>query len=242
LSIALEGAEIKLMKNKTILVVAAHPDDEILGCGGTIARHVIAGATCHVLILGEGITSRDVIRNEDVQKNKIVELNRQAKQAACIIGVTSLEIDSFPDNRMDSVDLLNVVKRIETAIGKFKPEIIYTHHFGDLNIDHRVIARAVVTATRPIGQIRVREIYAFETPSSTEWAFTNPYEHFRPNCFVNIEKTLDKKIKALNAYLSEKRDFPHPRSSEALTSLAKVRGVQAGFEAAEAFCLIRKLG
>ncbi len=227
--------------NNAILVVAAHPDDEILGCGGTIARHVMSGATCHILILGEGITSRAINRNVDQQKNEILELKRQAKEAARIIGATSLEIDSFPDNRMDSVDLLDIIKRVEFAVEKYKPEIIYTHHSGDLNIDHRITAKAVETATRPIGEFRVREIYAFETPSSTEWAFTNSREFFHPNCFVNIEKTIDKKIEALNAYLNEKREFPHPRSAEALTSLAKIRGAQAGFQAAEAFCLIRKL-
>ena len=229
------------MKKKTILVVAAHPDDEILGCGGTIAGHTKEGATSHILILGEGITSRDEQREVDARSDEIKKLKNQAKRAASIIGAASLETLSFPDNRMDSVDLLDVIKAVERSIKKFRPHIIYTHHSGDLNIDHRITAKAVVTATRPVNGTSVREVYAFETLSSTEWSFTAPNYHFYPNYFVDIESTLQQKIKALNAYSSEVREFPHPRSKEVLTSLAKVRGAQAGLKAAEAFSLIRKI-
>jgi LmbE family N-acetylglucosaminyl deacetylase len=230
------------MRNKNVLVVAAHPDDEVLGCGGTIARHTMNGEKWYILIMAEGITSRDDIRNPDFRKDEIQKLRIQTEQAGRILGVTGMEFNSFPDNRMDSVDLLDVVKKVEKAIEKYRPEIIYTHHFGDLNIDHQITARAVETATRPIKGKSVKEIYSFETLSSTEWTFANPNHHFKPNCFIDIEKTLSKKIEAFNTYCSEKRAFPHPRSSEALINLAKDRGAQVGLKAAEAFTLIRKIG
>jgi LmbE family N-acetylglucosaminyl deacetylase len=230
------------MHYKNILVIVAHPDDEVLGCGGTIARHTINGEKCYVLIMAEGITSRDVTRNHDLRKDKIQELRIQTEQAGRILGVDGIEFNSFPDNRMDGVDLLDVVKKIEEAIDKYRPEIIYTHHFGDLNIDHQITAKAVETATRPVKGDSVKEIYSFETPSSTEWAFANPNHHFRPNCYTEIEKTLSKKIEAFECYHGEKRTYPHPRSSEALANLAKTRGAEVGLKAAEAFTLIRKIG
>jgi LmbE family N-acetylglucosaminyl deacetylase len=230
------------METSNILVIAAHPDDEVLGCGGTISRHVINGGKCYVFVMAEGITSRDDIRDADNRKDEIEELRIQAEHASRILGITSVELSSFPDNRMDSIDFLDVVKKVERAIGKYKPDIIYTHHFGDVNIDHRITAKAVETATRPVKGNSVKEIYSFETPSSTEWTFANYNDHFHPNCFVDIDKTLSKKIEALNVYFKEKRSFPHPRSSEALINLAKVRGAQAGLNAAEAFTLIRKIG
>jgi LmbE family N-acetylglucosaminyl deacetylase len=230
------------MRNKNILVIAAHPDDEVLGCGGTIARHTMNGEKCNVLIMSEGITSRDNIRNPDLRNDEIAKLREQAENAASILGVSCVEFNSFPDNRMDSVDLLDVVKKIENAIEKYNPEIIYTHHFGDLNIDHQITAKAVETATRPVRKNSVKEIYSFETPSSTEWAFSNQYHYFRPNCYIEIEKTLSKKIEAFECYRSEKRTFPHPRSSEAIKNLATARGTQVGLKAAEAFTLIRKIG
>lgn len=229
------------MKDTTILVVAAHPDDEILGCGGTIARHVMTGATCHILILGEGITSRDDQREAEVRMHEIEKIKKQAKKAASIIGATSLETFSFPDNRMDSVDLLDVIKPVEKAIEKVRPDVIYTHHFGDLNIDHQVTARAVETAIRPLSKWKVKEIYAFEIPSSTDWSFSNPCNRFHPNCYIDIGDTLDIKLKAFKIYSGEERTFPHPRSLESLIHNAKVRGSQSGLDAAEAFSLIRKI-
>ena len=230
------------MPNKNILVIAAHPDDEVLGCGGTIARHTINGEKCYVLIMSEGITSRDDIPTHDRRKKEIKKLRKQTEQAGRILSVAGIEFNSFPDNRMDGVDLLDVVKKVEETIDNYRPEIIYTHHFGDVNIDHQIIAQAVETATRPVKGNPVKEIYSFEIPSSTEWAFANPNHHFRPNCYIDIEKTLSKKIEAFECYRGEKRTFPHPRSSDALANLAKTRGVQVGLKAAEAFTLIRKIG
>jgi LmbE family N-acetylglucosaminyl deacetylase len=239
--LAPEGSEVNCMKNKTILVVAAHPDDEILGCGGTIVRHVRNGARCHILILGEGITSRDNQREAEFRIHEIKKLKKQAKKAAGIIGATSLETLSFPDNRMDSVDLLDVIKQVEKAVHKIRPDIIFTHHFGDLNIDHQITAKAVETAVRPLGKGKVKEVYAFEIPSSTDWSFSDPSNQFHPNCYFDIGDTLEIKLKAFKMYSGEKRTFPHPRSSENLIHHAKVRGSQSGLHVAEAFHLIRKI-
>jgi len=224
---------------KKIFVVAAHPDDEILGCGGALSRYAEEGHECNVLILAEGITSRDERRDAERQKKEIRELHRQSQRAAKIIGVKKIEFSSFPDNRMDSVDLLDVIKVVEKALDKHKPDIVFTHHHCDLNVDHRVTALAVETATRPMTGKNVSELYAFEVLSSTEWAFSNHTDHFHPNCFVDISGTIEKKVEAFGIYVSENRPFPHPRSCEAILSLAKLRGAQSGLMAAEAFCLVR---
>src|SRR5690348_5633046 len=155
---------------KPVLVIAAHPDDEILGCGGTAARLVREGREVHFAILGEGITSRHLQRT-DADVSQLALLHQQAHAAAAQLGVKNLVLHKLPDNRLDTVPLLEVVKIVEELIDGIKPEIIYTHHGGDLNVDRGVIHRAVLTATRPISGQGVREIYAFEVPSSTEWAF-----------------------------------------------------------------------
>jgi LmbE family N-acetylglucosaminyl deacetylase len=153
-----------------VLVIAAHPDDEVLGCGATAARLVQEHHQVHFAILGEGITSRHASRS-DADASQLASLHKQAEAAAAKLGVTSLALHSLPDNRLDTVPLLEVVKVVEELVDRIKPEVIYTHHPGDLNIDHGVIHRAVLTATRPVSGQPVREIYAFEVPSSTEWAF-----------------------------------------------------------------------
>jgi len=135
--------------NKNILVVAAHPDDEILGCGGTICRHVQNGDKVHVLILAEGITSRDKIRDQNHRAKDLNLLTETAYQANEILGVTSLIFKKFPDNRLDSIDRIDIIKSIEAVIQKLTPTIIYTHFGGDLNIDHQIVNQSVITACRP---------------------------------------------------------------------------------------------
>ena len=224
-----------------VLVVAAHPDDEVLGCGGAIAKHTEQGDILHVLIMAEGATSRSLQRDRAKAKNQLSALAVAAQQASEILGVQSLKLHDFPDNRMDSCDLLDVIKVIEKKISQYQPEIIYTHHFGDVNIDHRRIHEAVVTAVRPIpGQI-VQTLLFFEIASSTEWQPSSSALPFTPNWFVDISETLSLKIKALTAYESEMRPFPHARSVNALEHLAKWRGASVGVEAAEAFLLGRNL-
>jgi LmbE family N-acetylglucosaminyl deacetylase len=157
------------------------------------------------------------------------------------LGVKNIVLHKLPDNRLDTVPLLDIVKIVEGLVEGIKPEIIYTHHGGDLNIDHGVIHRAVLTATRPLAGQPVQEIYAFEVPSSTEWAFQRLEPAFRPNVFVDVSWTLEAKIAAMQCYETEVRQFPHPRSPEALRALAMRWGSLAGCAAAEAFELVRSI-
>lgn len=227
---------------KKVLVIAAHPDDEILGCGGVMAKHAHSRDEVYAAILAEGITSRDMQRNKDAHTGDFNILYRAAELANEIVGVKQLKLLDFPDNRMDSVDLLDIVKQVELLIEEFKPNIIYTHHVGDVNIDHQMIHRAVITATRPIpGNHLVEEVLFFETASSTEWMTPGTATPFTPNYYVNIDETLHLKLKALEAYEYEMRAWPHARSIKALDYLAKWRGANIGFDAAEAFMLGRKI-
>jgi LmbE family N-acetylglucosaminyl deacetylase len=222
-----------------ILVVAAHPDDELLGVGGTLARHVAIGDAVHILILAEGITSRATARDPSALVTDIEALMDAARGAARLLGAAEPSFAGFADNRMDEVALLDVVKRVERTLTEVRPSIVYTHYAGDLNIDHRIACQSVVTACRPLPGSSVRAIYAFETPSSTEWA--SPLEPvFAPNRYVDIGAYLDIKLRALEFYRSEMRAFPHPRSREAIAALAHDRGASIGVAAAEAFMVLRE--
>lgn len=223
-----------------VLVIAAHPDDEVLGCGGTMARLAREGHEVHIAILAEGITSRSETRDQ-ANASQLAELRAHAKDAARALGIDNVALHGLPDNRLDTVPLLDIVKIIERLIEEFQPGRIYTHHSGDLNIDHAVVGRAVMIATRPVQACPVRELYQFEVPSSTEWAFQQFESAFRPNVFMRISETLDFKIKAMACYETEARAFPHPRSAEALTAIAKRWGSVAGVDAAEAFQLVRAI-
>lgn len=225
---------------KKVLVVAAHPDDEVLGCGATIAKHVKGGDEVHVAILAEGLTSRGMGKHtRDTHKEHLSALAASAEKANAVLGVHSLNLHDFPDNRMDSQDLLDVVKVVERLVESIKPTVIYTHHAGDVNIDHRVIHRAVVTACRPLPGQQISTLLFFEIPSSTEWQPPGSSPGFLPNWYVDVSDTLDDKFRALSAYASEMRPWPHPRSMRAVEHLARWRGACAGMEAAEAFVLGR---
>jgi LmbE family N-acetylglucosaminyl deacetylase len=225
------------MKRK-MLVVAAHPDDEVLGCGGTIARLAQEGHDIFISILGEGITSRyDSTKEADGKLVK--ELHTKSQRVAEFLGAKDLFMYNQPDNRFDTIPILDIVKIIENLIYKLKPEVVYTQDGGDLNIDHAISFRASLTATRPIKGCPVRELYAYEVPSSSEWSFGQFEPAFKPNVFVDIRETLDIKVKALQLYESEVRSFPHPRSPEAIRAIAERWGSLVGCEAAEAFKLIR---
>lgn len=230
----------KTMLNDKILVVAAHPDDEVLGCGGSVAKWCKEGKEVNTIIMSEGATSRDNIRNYDNRKNELNSLISSAKEAANILGVKSVDFFNFPDNRMDSIDLLDIIKKIEEKIYSYKPNTIVTHHVGDLNIDHKITHQAVITAARTQLHNTVKCILTFETPSATEWQFSAS-NYFNPNWFEDTSKTLDIKIKALKKYKSEMRNWPHPRSYLGVESLAKWRGACVGFDSAEAFMLIRNI-
>jgi LmbE family N-acetylglucosaminyl deacetylase len=222
-----------------ILVVVAHPDDEVLGCGGTMARLALEGNDVYTLILGEGITSRDKKRMKVKRGGEIAELRKQARNANKILGVKKVYTFDFPDNRFDTVPLLDIIKTIEKSKEDIKPDIVFTHHYGDLNIDHQITFKAVMTAFRPTKDESVKEIYSFEIPSSTECNVPSSLTHFMPDYFVNINKSLEIKINALKEYETELRDFPHPRSLKAVEINAKYRGIMLGFKAAEAFKTVR---
>lgn len=223
-----------------ILIVAAHPDDEVLGCGGTIARLAAEGCSVHVAILGEGMTSR-FERREQADSTALAGLRARSEQVAQRLGAASVTCHGLPDNRFDTVALLDVVKLIEHQIAELRPAVVYTQHGGDLNIDHEITFRAALTATRPVANQPVREVLAYEVASSTEWAFQQFQPAFVPNMFVDITDTLERKVAAMQAYESETRAFPHPRSPEALRAAALRWGSVAGVRAAEAFALIRSI-
>ena len=223
----------------SVLVVAAHPDDEVLGAGGTIRKLRDRGREVHVVILGEGVTSRYAQRSQ-ADRAELDELQARARAANATLGVDSLTLCGLPDNRFDSMDLLDVVKVVEEQIAKHRPSTVLTHHFGDLNIDHQITHRAVLTATRPIAGHPVRNLLAFEVPSSTEWAF-GTLAPFSPNVFLDIESSLEAKVAALACYDSEVRAFPHPRSPEALRVIARRWASVVGGAAVEPFMLLRGL-
>lgn len=224
---------------RNVLVVAAHPDDELLGAGATVRRLVNEGATARALILAEGITSRSDHR-EDADSAELAELRQDAQAASKVIGYESLDLCGFPDNRMDQLDLLDVIKAVSGYIDRYRPTAIFTHHAGDLNIDHEIVCRAVLTACRPVGDDPVKRIYAFETPSSTEWNYVYA-NSFCPNVYFDVTETLECKIEGMSKYRSESATFPHPRSAEALRALAAYRGSNVGCSYAEAFMLLREV-
>ena len=227
---------------ENVLVIAAHPDDEVLGCGGTIARLYKEGYEVYTAILGEGILSRYYQEGQTKQKQGLVEtLRSESQEVSKVLGMKDLFLYDLPDNRFDSVPLLDVVKIIEALVKKIRPKVIYTHNGGDLNIDHTVVHRAVMTATRPASGCPVKALYAFEVPSSTEWSFGQFQRVFTPNVFMDISETMDIKIEAMEMYKSEVRAFPHPRSVEVLRATGLKWGSAVGVAYAEAFELIREI-
>ena len=232
---------LEYLRNKRLMIVVAHPDDELLGLGASMNKLINEyNVITHVVILGEGLTSRSEER--DINKwNKQLQIHKKnIKNAQSKIGYNSNSIYDFPDNRFDSISILDIIKVIEKEKIEFKPDIIFTHHGGDLNIDHQITFEAVITATRPMKEEKVKSIITFETPSGTEWRTSSNSRHFNPNLYISFnKKNLDAKIRGMESYEFEKRKFPHPRSPEALTILAQNRGISVGREYAEAFCLIR---
>ncbi len=219
----------------TVLVVVAHPDDEVLGAGGTLARHARAGDLVQIVFLADGVGARGA--NKAVAERRA----KAARDAAACVGAQEPTFLGLPDNRLDSLDLLDITQSIEGIVAKAEPSIVYTHHAGDLNIDHVICQRAVLTACRPLPGSRLRAIYAMEVPSSTEWAPPSAQNAFQPTRFVDISSTREIKRRALEAYAEEMRPFPHPRSFEAVEALATWRGATAGLTAAEAFMVLREV-
>lgn len=220
-------------------VIAAHPDDEVLGCGGTIARLAAEGHAVSILILGEGITSR-YPRREDAPAELLERHRERASRAGLSLGAVRVAVAGLPDQRFDTLPFLDVVHTIEAELAETEPELVLVQHGGDLNLDHAITFRAALTATRPVPGCRIRRVLAYEVGSSTEWSFQNFAPPFHPTVFYGIEGFLERKIEALGFYESEIRPFPHPRSPEALRAAASRWGSVIGVPAAEAFVLIRE--
>lgn len=220
----------------SILVMAAHPDDEVLGCGGYIAARANLGDEVSVAFVSDGVSSR-----RGRSANSEIEARRHsAKMVAKVLGVKNLSFDDFPDNKLDSVPLLDIVQSIECVIDRVQPSIVLTHFGGDLNIDHQIVNQALITACRPTANQVVNQIMFFEVPSSTEWQVPVGGEAFAPNWYEDISQTLNLKLQALKMYSEELRDWPHPRSVEAVKHLAHWRGASCGVDAAEAFVFGRR--
>jgi len=222
----------------SVLCIAAHPDDEVLGVGGTLARHSADGDDVHICILSDGVTSR---YDETTAADAEIQQRRQrAEQAADTLGA-SVSLHGFPDNSFDTVPLLDIVQVIETEIAEHDPNIVYTHHYGDLNIDHELTCRATITATRPLADSEVERVLAFETLSASEWSVPRPENAFQPTSFVNISDQLKIKIDALSEYKTELRKPPHPRTIDTVQKNATVWGSKAGVTAVEPFELLREV-
>ena len=234
---------LESLRNKRILLVVAHPDDELLGLGASMNRLVLDyGVYVRVVILGEGITSRSEERDVEQWQQELNIHRENTKNAIKAIGYHELAMKDFPDNRFDTVPLLTIIKSVENEIEQFNPDCIFTHHGGDVNIDHQRTFEAVLTACRPIPGQKVNTIITFETPSGTEWRSPSDPRHFLPNFFVAVSiKNLNAKILGMESYEFEKRSYPHPRSPEALTIQAQRWGVSIGTEFAEAFCIVRQI-
>lgn len=216
-----------------VLVVAAHSDDEALGCGATIAKHTANGDSVEVIFMTNGVSSRD-------NTNNIKNRETASQLAARALGIYDITQLDFPDNQMDTVSLLELIKPIENLISSIKPSIIYTHHAGDLNIDHVRTHQAVMTACRPMPDSTVKCILAFEVLSSTEWQSPQSVA-FVPNYFIDVSDYIQQKKQALYHYAEEMRVEPHSRSFEHVDALLKHRGYSIGKRAAEAFMLIRMI-
>jgi LmbE family N-acetylglucosaminyl deacetylase len=224
-----------------VLVVVAHPDDEVLGCGATIDKIVRSGGQVRVLVLGEGSSCRyprEMIDSEQIRED-IAQRRRFADAALAVLGVSDAVFGDLPCGRFDTVPIIDIGKKIEAQITDFQPDTVITHFVGDANSDHRITLNAVIAATRPIPRGGVKTVLSFETPSSTEWRFV---ESFQPNFFVNVTAHIDQKIKAFDCYSeTEGRPFPFPRCTEGLRTFAKFRGMQVGVDYAEAYHLVRTI-
>lgn len=216
-------------------MIAAHPDDEVLGCGGVIWLHRQAGHQVHLLILTDGAGGR-------YDAEQTAGLQKASQACAQYLGAASLHNAGLPNQKLDALSLGQVIAAIEDRVYRCKPSRVFTHHPGDLNLDHSIAYRATLTALRPLPGAFTRELYTYFVPSSSEWNQHQPHEAFLPNVFVDIGEALEHKIKALQFYQSEVNDFPHPRSPEAIRAHAAHFGLQVGLPHAEPFCLVRRIG
>ena len=225
-------------KKETILICVAHRDDETLGCGGAIQKHIKDKDQVFCLSMTDGVSSRS---SKNIKSKKKKRLSN-SMVASKILGFKWIDIiKDFPDNKMDKVPLLEIVKVIENIKKKINPTIIYTHNPTDLNIDHRIVTDAVMTAFRPLANEKWKKIIAFEIPSATDYSYYRENKFFVPNYILNIEKFWEKKKLALKSYRSEIKKYPNSRSIKGIYNLAKIRGVQNGIKLAEAFKILKEI-
>ena len=217
-----------------ILVIAPHPDDEVLGCGGTIARYVALGHQVYVLVVTRGIP--EIFPPEEIEKTR-----QELKVAHNILGVSETIFLDFPAPMLDTVPGYKLADSINRVIRDFQPQILYLPHRGDLHNDHKAVYHAVMVAARPINNSPIRRILCYETLSETEWGDLSGNTAFVPNVFIDISEFLEKKMLALSSYRSQLKSPPHPRSLSSIEALARFRGGTIGVLAAEAFILIREL-
>ena len=231
---------MNFFKGMRILVVAAHPDDEVLGCGGTLVKAIAAGAEVAVQFLGEGVSARFPVGkydNEEFRTQTHVRMDG-ARKALQVLGITDCEFGERLCGQFDSYPLISIVKDIERKMEQLKPHLMFTHNPAEVNIDHRISYEAVEVACRPTRDFIPAQIYTFEIPCSGSWTFDST---FKPNVFVDVSEQWEKKLEAWACYEGEARPFPFPRSSEGLKTLAKYRGMMSNLTLAEAFRMVRMI-
>ena len=221
-----------------ILVIAAHFDDEVYGCGGTIAKLVNEGHEIDVCVLTDSCSSQYKGHAHEM----IAQKKAESEEVNKILGIKETHTFDYPDMQLDTVPHVELNKAIEQCVIEINPEVVYTHHGGDVNKDHRLVFESTMVAVRPMEDSSVKRVLCYEVPSSTEWAPPTPSNMFAPNVFVDIEDVVEKKIDAIKAYNSELREYPHPRSAENVINQAHLRGASVGLNAAESFMLIREIG
>ena len=224
---------------RKVLVIAAHPDDEVLGVGGTVAKLTTQGVECHLLIVTDGSSSQ--YRDSD-RLHEIIEAKKmETKRCADMLGIKSIHYGGLPDMKLDKTPHVDINHVIETAIDKIQPDTVFTHFWGDVNRDHQEVYKSTLVAVRPVMEQVVRELYCYSVPSSTEWTPTKGDTMFMPNFFVDISKFAEQKYKAFECYSTELREYPHPRSVQYLRETDIAAGLRVGFFKAEEFVLLRKL-
>lgn len=222
-----------------VLVIAAHPDDEVLGMGGTIKRLTTDGREVHLLIVTDGSTAQ-YYGSEDVD-NIIYNKKKETKKAAELLGIKSIIYGDLPDMKLDITSHIMINKVIENAIDIIQPDTVFTHFWGDVNKDHQAVYESTLVAVRPLSGQVVKELYCYSVPSSTEWNPCKQDTMFLPNVFVEIEEYKEKKYEAMLAYTTELRDYPHPRAIQHLKELDISVGLQVGMKATESFVCLRKM-
>jgi LmbE family N-acetylglucosaminyl deacetylase len=222
-----------------VLVIAAHPDDEVYGMGGTIAKLSAEGNEVHVLIVTDGSTTQ--YKNSPKLKAIINKKKEEVKYANDVLGVTKVHFGELPDMRLDNTDHVEVNSVIENVIREVKPEVVYTHFYGDVNLDHQYVYKSTLVAIRPVPNQSVKELYCYRVPSSTEWAPQTVLDTFMPTVFVDISKYCLKKYEAIKLYETEIRNYPHPRSVEYVEKIDRATGLKCGIGTAEEFMLLRKI-